>query len=272
MLKTFFFFGLFSFVLCGCNQTDDLALLEMAAPGDEFARNFIEKIAKGETDSAYAKLDSELQSDDALSFLKSTGEKIETLDLADFKIVEQRVETRTETKTGRVKLYSLGYEYVFEEGVVLFLMMLSETDKRTEVTSFNVEYLPEPLSRLTAFHFNDKSVLHYLFLFFGVAVPFFIITTMIAMLRSEMTVRKKLLWTLLILLVNMPQFSINWVTSDVDFSTFSISLFGFGITRPALYLPWIFSFSLPLGAAGYWFQAGSSDAFVEISRASDKRN
>lgn len=267
MKKTVVGSVLITLILCGCHQTDDLPLLDTAAPGDAFARSFIEEAAKGETESAYAKLTIELQGDDAMTFLTATGENIGGLDPESYKIVEQRVETRNSSNGGRVKLYSLGYEYVFDRGHVLFLMSLRESDEKTEVTTFNVDYLPEPLSNLTAFNLNDKSALHYLFLFFGVAVPFFVITTMIVMLRSAMPVKQKLLWTLLILLVNMPQFAVNWATADLDFTMFSISLFGFGISRPALYLPWIFSFSLPLGAAGYWFQAGVDDGASGIAKA-----
>lgn len=264
------FYVLAVLLLGGCTQTDDLPLLDMAAQGDTFAREFIDEVAKGEANSAYAKLTTELQSDNAMTFLEATGNNIGNLNQEDYKIVEQRVDFRTGTKTGPEKLYSLGYEYPFDKGYVLFLMSLREKDGETEVTSFNVDYLPEPLSNLTAFNLNDKSALHYLFIFFGVAVPFFVVTTMIVMLRSNLTGKKKILWALLILLVNMPQFAINWATADVDFSTLSISLLGVGISRPALFLPWIFSFSLPIGAAGYWFQAGSNDALARVAKANEK--
>lgn len=270
--KTTFFSALLSLFLCGCSQTDDLPLLDTAAPGDAFARSFIEDVAAGDAKSAYEKLTPELRGDDAMTFLTATGENIGELNHADYKIVEQRAEIRTGATEGRVKMYSLGYEYVFGKGHVLFLMTLKEKDGAAEVTSFNVDYLPEPLSDLTAFNLNDKSFIHYLFLFFGVAVPFFVITTMIVMLRSKMPVKRKVLWTLLILLVNMPQFSINWATVEVDFSMFNISLLGFGISRPALYLPWIFSFSLPLGAAGYWFQAGADDAVAGIGKVGEEKD
>jgi hypothetical protein len=246
---------------------DYLPLMDHAAKADEFARNFIEEVAKGEADSAFEKLSTELKGDNAKRFLEATGENIATLRPDEFKIVEQRIEAGTEIKTGQEKQYRLGYEYPFDRGFAVFFVTLRQKAGATEITSFNVDYLPEPLKKITAFNLNDKSPIHYLFLFFGVAVPFFVITTIVAMLRSAMTVKKKILWTLLILLVNMPQFTINWATADIDFSTFSISLLGFGISRPALYVPWIISFNLPLGAAGYWFQAISNDGSMRIEKA-----
>ncbi|MEN9443565.1 MAG: hypothetical protein RIS47_455 [Bacteroidota bacterium] len=105
------------------------------------------------------------------------------------------------------------------------------------------------LSSMFEFSLTNKSWLHYLFLFFAVSIPIFILVSLVAAFRTKLN--KKWLWIVGIL-VCFVQFSMNWTTGTVDFQIFNVSFLGAGISRMGNIQPWILSFSIPIVAILFW--------------------
>lgn len=72
-----------------------------------------------------------------------------------------------------------------------------------------------------------------------------------------MTIKKKIIWALIILLVSLPRFVINWGNGQLDFNLLNIGIFGAGFNKPTLYSAWILSFHIPMGAIIFWFKRRS---------------
>ncbi|MDP4723724.1 MAG: hypothetical protein NWS31_05430 [Crocinitomicaceae bacterium] len=243
--------------LFGCNFPTELSVSGSTKPADKFSRTFIDKIISGQTESAFADIDPDVLNDKAKEFITNASRNINGATPKKYRVVETNWTSGVFTKTGKFTNYRLGYEYEFEQGNILFNTVINEKDGKLLVTSFNGEFLPAPLSELTKFTLTGKSVLHYIFLVFCILVPLFILITLIVMLFSKMTVKKKVIWALIILLVSLPKFIINWGNGQLDFSLLNISLLGSGFSKPTLYSAWLLSFHIPFGAIVYWFKRKS---------------
>jgi hypothetical protein len=253
-MKKYFLYLLLLTGLFGCNFPTELPVSDSVKPADNFSRTFIDKIISGQTESAFADIDPEVLNDKAKEFITNASRNINGATPKKYRVVEANWTSGYYTKTGKFTNYRLGYEFEFEKGNILFTTAIKEKDGKFSVMAFNGEFLPAPLSELTKFTLTGKSVLHYIFLVFCVLVPLFILTTLIIMLFSKMTTKKKIIWTLIILLVSLPKFVINWGNGQLDFSLLNISLLGSGFNKPTLYSAWLLSFHIPLGAIIFWFK------------------
>ncbi len=265
MRKYLFLFLLF-IGFSGCDFPTDfpteLPILESAKPADNFSRAFIKKIMTGQIDSAFLYIDPELLNDEAKTFITNVSRSINGAIPKKYRVVEmnETFSTRSWTNSSgttsdKFTRYRLGYEYEFEKVNVLFTTTISEKNGKFLVVKFNGGILPAPLAELTKFSLADKSVLHYIFLVFCILVPLFILTTLVVVLFSKMTVKKKIIWFLIALLIALPKFVINWGNGELDFRVLNISLnLGSGFYKPTLYSAWLLSFNIPIGAIIFWFK------------------
>jgi len=256
-MRKHFLYLLLLTVLFGCNIPTELPVSDSAKPADIFSRTFIDKIISGQIESAFTDIDPEVLNDKAKEFITNLSRNINGATPKKYSVVEVNWTSGFITETGKFTNYRLGYEYEFEKGNILFTTVINEKDGKFLVTSFNGKFLPAPLSELTKFTLTGKSVLHYIFLVFCILVPLFIFTTLIAMLFSKITTKKKIIWALIILFVSLPKFLINWGNGQLDFNLLNISLLGSGFSKPTLYSAWFLSFHIPIGAILYWFKRKS---------------
>lgn len=243
--------------LSGCNFPTELPVPDSAKTADSYSRTFIDKIISGQPDNAIADIDPEALNDKAKEFISNASLNINGATPKKYRVVECNYTSGVFTKSGKFTNYRLGYEYEFEKGNILFTTTIKEKDGRMSVLSFNGEFLPAPLSELTKFTLSGKSALHYIFLVFCILVPLFILTTFIFMLFMKMPVKKKVVWALLILLVSLPRFVINWGNGQLDFNLLNISILGSGFNKPTLYSAWLLSFHIPIGAIAFWIKRKS---------------
>jgi len=253
-MRKHFLFLLLLIGLFGCNVPSELPVPDSAKTADSFSRTFIDKIISGQTESAFADIDPEVFNDKTKEFISNARLHINGATPKKYRVVEANWTSGVSIKTSKFTNYRLGYEYEFEKGNILFTTVIKEKDGKFSVTAFNLEFLPAPLSELTKFTLTGKSVLHYIFLVLCILVPLFILTTLIFMLFSKMTTKKKIIWSFIILLVSLPKFIINWSDGQFDFSLLNITLLGSGFNKPTLYSAWLLSFHIPLGAIIYWFK------------------
>jgi len=104
------------------------------------------------------------------------------------------------------------------------------------------------LEEVTKFKLEGKPLFNYIFLALSILVAIFVLTTFILMLMTKMSIKKKILWSLLILLLSLPKFYLNWETGAFDFQILNFTLFGSGFSKANLYSFWMISTSIPIGA------------------------
>lgn len=247
MKRTLFYIAILIGIF-GCSSPNSYEILDKFKPADKFARTFIDKILSGNADSALAYIDPESLNDNARQFVTNACHNLNGTQPTKYNVVEESFNTVNVFNKGETSTYRMGYEYVFDKGNVLFTMTIKEQNGKLTIIGFNGEILPSPLSELTKFTFEGKNILHYLFFIFAILIPIFILITFVFMLRSRMTVTKKIIWGALILLITFPQFIINWGNGVCDFHLLNFSILGFGFAKPILYSAWLVSFNLPVGA------------------------
>lgn len=243
--------------LYGCNMPTEFPVPEKAKPADKFARDFIDKIVTGQLESAFADVEPEILNDQAKEFITNTTKNINGAKAKKYIVVEQNSTTGLTANTGEFTTYRLAYEYQFEKGFILFTTTIKQKESKFSVLAFNGQFLTAPLAELTKFSLEGKTVIHYIFLAFCIVVPLFLLTTLVFMLFSKMIIKKKLIWALIIILVTLPRFTINWGNGQLDFQLLNISLQGSSFYRPTLYSFWLLSFNLPIGAIMFWFKRRS---------------
>ncbi len=129
----------------------------------------------------------------------------------------------------------------------MFRIKVKEKEGKLLIKSFNGEIVQAPLSELTKFTFDNKSLVQYTFLFLSFLIPIFVFTTFVIMLLSKMTTKQKLIWSAIILIVALPKFWINWNSDEGDFQILNISFWGGGMTKPNLFSAWLISFHILIG-------------------------
>jgi len=150
--------------------------------------------------------------------------------------------------------YNLSYQYGYKDRWILVNVAFRELPNgKTEVFALNV-YNPmdRPLQEIHRFTFDEKGFLHYGFLFGCIAVPLFILATLVAAIRMKFR-KRKWLWIIFVIL-GIVQFSLNWTTGQVGWKLLNFQLFGSGILTASEYTPWFLSFSFPVGAILFWIK------------------
>ncbi|EGJ49153.1 hypothetical protein [Desulfocurvibacter africanus] len=96
----------------------------------------------------------------------------------------------------------------------------------------------------------QNNSIYYALLPIYVAIPIFIIVTVIYCLRAPIK-KRKWLWAIFVL-VGFGQVSINLHSGLVNINPLSVYLFGVGFMSPTKYGPWILIMTMPLGAIMFW--------------------
>ena len=252
--KIFYLLFLLGVGLFSCNAPTELSVPNGANTADIFSRAFIDKIISGQPESAFLDVNTEVLNDNAKEFITNTSLKINGAIPKKYRVVEANYSSTVFTNAEKFINYRLGYEYEFERGNILFTTTIIEKEGKLTVSAFNGVFLPSSLAELTKFTLLDKSARHYIFLIMCILVPLFIVITFIVMLSTKMTIKKKIIWALLILLIAFPKFMINWGDGQFGINFVSIQLLGGGVNKPTLYSPWILSFSIPIFAIVFWIK------------------
>jgi hypothetical protein len=236
----------------GCNNPSELPLLDIVKPVDEFARGYISNIISGSLDSCFAKTDPEILTDSFKNFISNANHNLKNVTLKKYNIVDESGTIGVGTDAGKYEYYSLGYEYEMENSYVLFVVNVSKKDGKFSVTACNGSFLQAPLSVLTEFTLKHRSIPQYIFLVITILMPIFILATLFVMLFSKMTIKKKIAWVFIILLISLPRFYMNWGTGQFGFNLININLIDAGYSRPNLYSYWMLYFNVPIGAIIFW--------------------
>ena len=217
---------------------------------DEFAKNYIDSLENGKTDYCFNKLDKQYQNEEAKAFFSQSYENLKDKDLISARIVNS--EKRTVFFKNKTTTYYLSYEYEYSDNLwIYYNFQLLQKDNDFLVQTFNIQPTDHSLSETYKFSFENKSFTHYLWFFFLILIPLFIVITLIFAIKTPL--RRKWLWIIFILL-GFSSFSLNWTTGEFGFQLIRFHLLGAGIVKSGIIAPWIVSFSIPLGAILFWFK------------------
>ncbi len=172
----------------------------------------------------------------------------------------------TTLNTGSQRTLSTVHTLTWDERVLLLrLEMTSEESGEWMINSFRLTS-PSPGEVATPPAFSELSLSHKIFGVAAIVVPLFILFTLIAMFRTP-RIKRRILWTLFIVLACYPQFAINWTTgawwlaspaiqtseSGVNLNLIGFLVFGASILREGLG-PWVISVCVPIGALFFWYR------------------
>ena len=150
--------------------------------------------------------------------------------------------------------YNLSYQYGYtDRWIIVNVAFRTLPDGKEEVFGLNVyDPMSQPLQEVHRFNLENKEVIHFVFLFCTVIIPLFILSTLVAAVRTKFR-KRKWLWIIFILF-GLMQFSLNWTTGQVGWKLLNFQLFGAGALTASPYAPWILSFSIPVGSILFWIK------------------
>jgi hypothetical protein len=249
-MKRIFAILIFSILLGGCSMNE---IPEKLIPkkADEFARNYIDKLKNGDTEYCYNKLEEEFQNEEAKTIFSQSYELLKDKDLTSSRIVTSQKSTTYFDHTV-TNFYNLDYEYSYSDTLwVYYSFKILEEENEFIVQGLNIQPTDQSLSNVYRFTFKNKPFINYLWLFFSVIIPIFILISLFYAIKTPM--KRKWLWIIFIL-VGLSSFSLNWTTNEFGFQLIRFRLLGAGIVKSGIIAPWIVSFSIPVGAIIFWFK------------------
>jgi hypothetical protein len=231
---------LFAMLLVGCDQQ---AMFEKLAPAQEvtIAKDLIAKLAERDFTSVEARLGGSLRTPD-------TRAKLEQI--ANLIPVEKPKAVRTvganTMSMNSITTYKLTFEYGYRDQWLIVDTVLERRDDRLTLEGIHVTPAQQSLEAQNRFSFEGKGPLHYLVFAFAIAIPLFVIYTLVVCARTRIT-KRKWLW-LLFVAVGFVQFNFNWTTGAWDLLPIAFSVLGAGFGKMGPVAPWVFTLAFPLGA------------------------
>ncbi len=222
---------------------------------EKFTNDFIAKIHKGNITNCIDQLHSEMNNDNTINFLNNIYSEIKLFALDSFRVVSTNkhvVKIFKDSQVVEFTDYTLHYEYKIKKNKFLhFEFKTREENNNLFITTFYVRTFKKPLLKIHEFTLKDKSFIHYVFLFFIILVPIFIVVSLIFVIKTPL--KRKKIWFFGVLLGFM-KFQINWTTGEIGFSLIQVSLLGAGAGSLGEFYPSISYFSLPIVAIVFWYR------------------
>lgn len=233
--------------LAACSQK---AWIEkfVGAEKQKIARDYIQRLQDGDLEALATELDPALRKGNEVELLRSMRAMIPpgaptVTDLVGYQW------NRTLQESNYNVTFQFGYG---SKWIAINAAWRELTGAPRQITGMRVVPLERSLQETNAFTFRRAGPAHYLFFGAVIIVPLFILGTLVACIRTRIP-RRKWLWIIFVLL-GFVQFSFNWSTGAMDYRLLSFHLFGASAMTSGLYMPWVLSFSLPVGAIAFWFK------------------
>lgn len=225
--KPLFAFLVLALTSCG--------LLKPPTALDHDARQLMEHLRHDRLESALAMLRSTEPIDTLRKYLTLGRDFIRPFPSDSIKLIGWNVVQMADT-TG-----TLTYE-AHGAGRTAVLVATVIRGRNSAITAFHWQETPKPLATVNAFTFRGKTAKHFLYLTLAVL-------SVLACLGGAIFAGLKRVgipWVL-ICIIGLPSFSINWTTGKTLFEPASFHVFGAGIVKSGEVAPWIVSWSVPLG-------------------------
>ena len=166
-------------------------------------------------------------------------------------------------KTGASTLVATTYEYQYPPRMWLLAeVSVQKTGDQRVLKGVQVRPMKDSLAHLNRFTFTGKGVWHYVFFAAAVAVPLFMLYTLVAVFRTPRLIGKWF-WAILVL-IGIGQISLNWTTNAFTASLMQMHVLGSGFIKTNPASPLILMTSIPLGAILFYvIRATSLHAWQE---------
>jgi hypothetical protein len=244
--------------LVGCTTPNELPVPSSMRGADSTARVFSKALLTGDFETCMSMSDESISRDPnargyfsgvSNTFLGSVVDKIEVLEA--FEISPAMLGLGNDPSMRSMN--RLAYQYKIGAKYLLLIFNIEAKANRYLVTDLSLSQYDKPVQELTKFSLSENTVPKLLILLLMLAVASFMIYSLVVLWKMQLSTRKKLLWSIIILLLCAP--SITHTTSAVSSELrFGITLTLLGITwsKTALYQPWILTVSMPVGAIWFW--------------------
>lgn len=233
--------ALFAAVLGACSGREMIARF-LPTASDQRARSYLALLARGSRDSAVARLVPELQSSDAPAQLDSIigvlhGRVLDSL---------QPVGVQVNESSG-LKRVAISYQLGDTLGWIVAHVALAERGGDWRVEGVSAYKRRMSLEEENSFRIVGRPFAAYLWLACTLIAAAFSLGVAIAVARTR-RMPKRWRWVVLAL-IGVGQFSLNWSTGGWEFRALQFQLLSAGFLKSGPFAPWILSFALPLGAA-----------------------
>ena len=211
------------------------------ADADARARAYIAQLKRQQVDSAASRFIEPLATAEGREQLARVATILGDREFDSTAIVGANV-----NKINGVRHTNLTYEFHSPAGWVLASVATVDTAGTWLVEGFSARPLERSLEEASAFTLAGKSPRHYLWLALSVLSALISFGTAI-FLATRRAMPKRWRWVLLSL-VGVGSFTLNWTTGAVGVQLLNVQLFGAGIVRLGSAMPWIITFAIPAGA------------------------
>lgn len=154
------------------------------------------------------------------------------------------------TTTKRTDI-TLQYEFS-NKWLLAAVSVYQENDGSRQILGINIQPTESSLAELNRFTFSGKGIIHYLILLATIAVPLFIIYTLVLCVKTPIP-KRKWLWVVFILF-GVCGITLNWTTGDFSIQPLNFQILGSGFFKSGPYAPVMISTSFPLGAIIFLFK------------------
>jgi len=225
--------------LIGCDQA---TLMKKFTPPEEesIAKGYVELLQQGKFDQIEHDLDSSLMDPNVRSTLSKMAASFPAERQESVKVVGAHLYRDQQSSKAEIT-----FEYEFPSKWLLVNVTTQKSGDVRTVLGFKVTPIADSLENLNRFTLVGKSALQYLTLMCDVGSLLFTFYVFALCVRST-DVKTKWLW-LIIVLVGVGKFAVNWGTGQWTYQLFAIQIPCFSMTRP-FYGPWTVAAYVPLGA------------------------
>lgn len=247
--------------MTGCENMDEISEDMVPSAVSNYTKDYINRLAEGDTEYCYNQLDEQFQDEKAEKFFDEWYLKLKDKEIEKSSIINYRFNKTFGAGSG--SNHEIGYEHEYSDSWVYFSFILQETEGKFSVVAFNLSPTENSLRQIHQFSLHDKGLLHYLFLFMVTAVPLFIIVSIGFSIKTPL--EKKWLW-IIFMLFGFVSFNLNWTDGTVGMQLLTFKFLGAGFSKSGIIAPWIFSFSIPFGALIFWYKRAQVLQQLKIER------
>lgn len=226
--------------LLACSSADMMRRFT-PADADARARGYIAQLQRQQLDSAASRFVAPLATPEAREQLAGVASILGNRAFDSTAVVGANVNT-----FNGVRHTNLTYEFHSPSGWVLASVAMVDTAGTWLVEGFSARPLARSLEEDSAFTLAGKSPRHYLWLVLTALSAALTFGTAI-FLATRRAMPKRWRWVLLSL-VGVGSFTLNWTTGAIGVQLLNVQLFGAGFVRLGSAMPWIITFAIPVGA------------------------
>jgi len=245
--------------LSGCSL-DKLVEENVPTEVSDYAKNFLLQLEEGDIEYCMSQLNQQARDENARQFFQNSHNKLKDMSLKNSSVISfSKTNFFGENKFSN---YILGYEYEYNDLWAYYDFQIQEKNGKLSVESFKITPTNNSLREYDKFDFQGKTLIHYLFFFMVVSVPLFILISIGFSIKTAL--KRKWLW-IIFMLFGFTSFILNWTTGEIDIKLFNFSLLGAGFSKSGIVSPWLFTFSIPVGAIIFWFKRAQLKREARIS-------